>query len=468
MKRTLAAVLAGAMVISLAGCGSTSNSETPGISSEAAESGAAEQSANVNDTTDTKSQSVTQPEFDQSAVIEETVLIDQDNVKVTATELSYTDYSADVSLLIENNSDRDLDFISESLGYACNSVNRYMISDGFMNETVAAGKKINHRLSFDYDHLEAYGITQIAEMEIGIYTSDSDHNYTYYEPKKIVTDKADGYDFDTDSYQSSISDGILEALADCSVDYFNTDSKFDLNGVSMISSGLVTDSYGDPNVFFEFKNTSDQNLYTEISQVAVNGLVVYGGDWSKDALNASTIAVAQIDINSLFDQIYQEGIQLGSINSIGFNLSLQDAEGNDLTEPQWVSVPMSNTVTEYAVTGNALLESSGITVTEIGSVSDEDSDLHLFYAVKNDTAAAIAPECDYNSLSINGFMVDFYDFAGIIPAGMTGLLRIDIDQEDLESAGISSSDDITEIEYKFTAMDEEYNDVVNEKITATK
>ena len=51
----------------------------------------------------------------------------------TATELSYTDYSAELNLLIENNSDKNLSFISGSMGYSCNAVNGYMVNDGYLN-----------------------------------------------------------------------------------------------------------------------------------------------------------------------------------------------------------------------------------------------------------------------------------------------------------------------------------------------
>ena len=68
--------------------------------------------------------------FNVDATLEETVMVDEGGVKITATGLTYTDYSVDLDLTIENNSGKTLSFVSGSLGYSCNSINGYMVNDG--------------------------------------------------------------------------------------------------------------------------------------------------------------------------------------------------------------------------------------------------------------------------------------------------------------------------------------------------
>ena len=53
--------------------------------------------------------------FKQNATIEETVLYDENDVKITATELNYGNYKAELKLMIENNSDESLSFIAGSV-----------------------------------------------------------------------------------------------------------------------------------------------------------------------------------------------------------------------------------------------------------------------------------------------------------------------------------------------------------------
>lgn len=126
-------------------------------------------------------------EFQKTASIEETVLFESDDILITATGLEYTEYSADITIVIENNSDKDLTFISNSIGYSCNSVNGYMIQDGYINSGVPAGKKANKTLSFSYDMLRLYGIFEIADVEIGFDISDNDYNHVYTGPCYIRT-----------------------------------------------------------------------------------------------------------------------------------------------------------------------------------------------------------------------------------------------------------------------------------------
>lgn len=76
-----------------------------------------------------------------NAKIEETVLVDESGIKIIANALNYTQYSVDVDLTIENNTEKDLSFCCGTMGYSCNSVNGYMTNDGYMNTKVGAGKK---------------------------------------------------------------------------------------------------------------------------------------------------------------------------------------------------------------------------------------------------------------------------------------------------------------------------------------
>lgn len=91
---------------------------------------------------------VTIESFKTTATIEETVLYDENNVKITATGLNYTDYVAELNVMIENNGDKDLSFICNSVGYNCNAINGYMVDDGYLSADVAAGKKANETISF--------------------------------------------------------------------------------------------------------------------------------------------------------------------------------------------------------------------------------------------------------------------------------------------------------------------------------
>ena len=153
-KKFLFVLLVLAMLASLSACGGSAGNPSPPESGASAPSDATLDPFNVNVTLD------------------DTVLVDEDGVKITATGLAYTAYSVDLGLTIENNSGKDLSFVSGSLGYSCNSVNGYMVDDGYLNCDVGNGKKANDIISFSYDTLMLYGIDEIADLEIGISMTD--------------------------------------------------------------------------------------------------------------------------------------------------------------------------------------------------------------------------------------------------------------------------------------------------------
>ena len=135
---------------------------------------------------------------------------------------------------------------------------------------------------------------------------------------------------------------------------------------------------------------------------------------------------------------------------------------------------VTGNASSYQVTGKPVLENNGVKLTELGIVSDTDSSLygyHIFYAVENGTSDTISVGLEYNFLSINGYMTDFSDIDGDIPAGKTGILCIDIyteAAESAESAGITSVDDIKEIEFLLCVRDENYNDILEENVKSAR
>lgn len=198
MRKSISILLTVLLVLSLAACGATNEGATVDDSSSTAstESQTPDKNNNSDADDDDESQGNYElREFKKGATIEETVLVDENGVKITATELTYGNYSAEVALLIENNSDKDLSFIANSIGYSCNSVNGYMVPEGYLNCDVAAGKKASDTISIGYDTLMLYGIFEIADIEIGFDISDDDYNHTYTGPITLRTSAADGYDY---------------------------------------------------------------------------------------------------------------------------------------------------------------------------------------------------------------------------------------------------------------------------------
>ena len=167
--------------------------------------------------------------------------MDEKDVRITADNLTYSAYQTTMDLLIENNSDQDLSVISGSIGYSCNAVNGYTVFSMYVNENVSAGMKVNSSVSISNEELEALGITDIAELEIGFQVKTSDYqDYLTTGPVKIETSAATSYDLSEDTYQKAISDGTFEAVSGKKITAFQTGDYFSSGGIRLVSAGLVS------------------------------------------------------------------------------------------------------------------------------------------------------------------------------------------------------------------------------------
>lgn len=241
MKKVLPAVIAGVLVLSLAACGGSSNDDARKPSGALTSSAVSPSGAESRE-----------PERESKAAgIEETVLVDEAGVKISAKGLD-TDalFGAEVSLLIENDSGRDLTFQCRNA-----SVNGYMV-ETMMSVDVATGKKANDSLTFMSSSLEACGISTIADMEFSFHIFSSEDWETYLDTPQIQlkTTVSDTYEYSFDDSGELVYDG---------------------NGVRIVVKGLAEDSsvFG-PSIVVYIENNSGQNVTIQSRNVSINGFMV--------------------------------------------------------------------------------------------------------------------------------------------------------------------------------------------------
>lgn len=100
--------------------------------------------------------------------------------------------------------------------------------------------KVNSSVSISNEELEALGITDIAELEIGFQVKTSDYqDYLTTGPVKIETSVAASYDLSEDTYQKAISDGTFEAVSGKKITAFQTGDYFSSGGIRLVSAELV-------------------------------------------------------------------------------------------------------------------------------------------------------------------------------------------------------------------------------------
>lgn len=407
------------------------------------------------------------PAFSQDATVEETVLVDESGIKITATALTYTSSSADVAVTLENNSDKNLTFTCGTAAYGHNSVNGFMIGDGYLNCDVTAGKNANETISFTTDALRLYGITEIADMELGFKVYDEDYEDVYAGVKELKTSVAADYEYDESCFRKTIMSDAAKNTFDYSVPYFTEEKLCSQSGIEVLSGGFVVNKDSETTILLEAKNTTDQTLYAQAGDVCVNGLYVYDYTCSADIINPGKTAILDIRLDDLLDENEWEIFGIDGFEDVTFAFVAADQDYQDLGEPVEIAFHNPDVKAGYDAKGTEIYNANDIRIL-YKSIVEPDSKYgsyaHLLLLVENNTKKEIKLYDEWDSFSINGTMMDALMDPLTVKAGSVSVLEIAIDEDDLEDLGIGI-DGITEVEFTMKILDEDGDTIDQPVIT---
>lgn len=217
----------------------------------------------------------------QTASIEETVILDQDGLKITATGLEDSFMGEELKLLVENNSGQNLTVQSHA-----SSVNGYMITN-IMSIDVANGKKVNDALTLTSSEMEDCGISSITDLAFTLHV------------------------FNTDTWEAVIDTPVIELKTNLSGSVTQTydDSGnvvYDVGGIRIITKGKTDDSILGPGIQVFVENNSAEDVMVQTRNVSINGfmvdtfyspLVMAG----KRSLSSLTISDTSLEANGITD-----------------------------------------------------------------------------------------------------------------------------------------------------------------------
>lgn len=110
---------------------------------------------------------------------------------------------------------------------------------------------------------------------------------------------------------------------------------------------------------------------------------------------------------------------------------------------------------QFDSSGTEAYNANGIRIVSKGvfeSGSDYNDDLYAVLLAENNSGKTIRVYDVYNSLSINGFMMDYYLTTVEIDDGECAVVEIDLYDSALEKSRITSISDIAELEVKLSFM----------------
>lgn len=452
MKKIAMAILAVSMATILAACGGTPGANGSGN----ADGGAANQNYSVADLGRAF-----------SATIEETVLVDEQGVKITAKELTYTDYEANLKLLLENNSDRDLSFYAGTLGYSMNSINGYMVPDGYIGEDVAVGMQVNVDMSFSLDQLSIYGFKDIADIGLGFQISDENGDYLVTGPLAIKTSIADSYDYSKDTFKDAMDGIVMPAVLGAKIDYSAEDALYDDQGIKILNEYVVTNKNGEQSVFMEIQNSSDKNLYATATQAEVNGILCSSAA-GHEMIVAGKRCVMSISLENMLGKNYMEKLGMKAYKNFKCYFGVEDEGGNALGGND-IEIAFGGNVKPEDFTSEMVYDSNGFKVMNVGVVKDSaeySEDLHLLLLVKNETDQVVDISDGLNDVYINKTKISDITVGQRTRPGSYALIDFMLMDYDLEANGIDLST-ITEATVKLEMRDTSYNLLNEAEVTLT-
>jgi hypothetical protein len=230
--------------------------------------------------------------------IDEQVLLDQDDIVITAEEYVYDSiWGEGIKVLVENNSD-------QNITVGCNAliVNDYMITDLFSAD-VAAGKKSNETIYLSSSELEAAGIETVGQVEMYFYVYDESWNKLF--------------DSDCVTVQTSEYANMDTTPNDEGTELYNE------GGIRIVGKTVDENSFWGTAILLYIENTSGRNVTIQCDDMSINGFMmtpyfscdVYDG---KKAIDDITIMSSELEDN---------GIE--SIDDVELKFNIYDADTYD-------------------------------------------------------------------------------------------------------------------------------------------
>lgn len=264
-----------------------------------------------------------------SATIDESTIIDEDEIKVIAKSLIYSSYSVELELELINNTSTDCTFRSGTMGYSYNSINGFSVAGGYFAQDVAAGRSETVTAQFSLDDLILLGFTDIAVIGVGIQVEDSSGIYYESGEVEIKTSAFDSYDLSINSFISAMDGDILSEVYDFTIS--KSEKEVYINGnISIESIYVLTSNEGKQAVFIQAYNSGSDKAFVNTRDIYVNGEEVYEGIWSSEGLLPGKRGVLTIDLSRVIDDYENSDLAKNGADSIDFTFRLNSARGEEI------------------------------------------------------------------------------------------------------------------------------------------
>lgn len=386
--------------------------------------------------------------FDKSASIEETVLVEKCGIKITAKSLTYKGYKFDIELLIENGSNSDASILSNTLICSSNSVNSYMIKDGYLNCDVPAGGQAEDTMSFNIQELVIHNITSVAELELVFHINFDDYDIkdVTTEPAKIKTTLYDSYDYSKEGFENSLKNKNLKNWYGFAVDKESKDKIALTDTIGITYQAVFTNKDGNKIMIVDVENASQSPINVHIKNLYVNGLHVSDNVEYGD-INPGKHYAASVQINSILDAKRMEMLGIKDIGKIRYTL-IAETSNSELIAQRDIEFDVSKKGS-FDDSGEVVFDQNDITIIYKGAIPSDSEYSKYTYAlflVKNNSSERIYID-DLNSAYANNISV----------TSITYGLYVERDEYALIETKLNDIGNLSKLKMSFKITDDDNN-----------
>ena len=307
-------------------------------------------------------------------------------------------------------------------------------------------------------------------MDIGFEIEDDDYNSTYTGPKKLKTSIADSYAYDKEDYRKAITSDACKTAFNYSISHFAADTIYNQNNISIVSEGLMVNKDDETILLMEAENDTRGQIYLETSKISINGLLVYGSEWSSDTINSGKRSIIDVKLSNVLKNSFRDAFGIKDIGEIKLNIEIKNADGNVIVADTPITVTISENNVSFDKSGTNIYENNNISIVSkgvVGSDSDYDKDMYVLLMIENNSQDTVSIDNVYDSLSVNGVMTDYIFTSQTVEAGSCAMLEFDLSDSSLEDNKISQISDIKSLEVKIEIEDSKGKEIDSPTLKVT-
>ena len=220
-----------------------------------------------------------------------------------------------------------------------------------------------------------------------------------------------------------------------------------------MSQALITNRDDERVVLIEVVNDLPETVFSSVGDIFLNDLLVATGTWNREAIAPGKRRIIEMTLESMLDKAYWERLGITEVDNITFTFGTKDEEDAEIFEPCEISMAISGESLPLDDSGQELYSEEGMRIIDKG----------MLFLVENQSSTEREVKIEYDSISMNGYMVGGYDYV-YVPAGSVTVLEVNIRKDDLEENNIFSIEDVTEAELTFE-IKEGYKEIASPTVT---